>query len=57
MDTTSPNADGAPRRDEAAAFWRACATLRAGDLAADLEPMLRLAWASSPALRVRLRTH
>jgi hypothetical protein len=41
--------------EDTANYWRACAALRAGDLSAGIKPLLDLAWASSPALRRRVR--
>ncbi len=55
MDTTNQNAGGAQRHNDAALYWHACAALRGGHLTAGLAPMLRLAWASSPVLRARVR--
>ncbi len=48
------NGDGLAGAD-ATMFWKACASIRAGDTVAAIEPLLTLAWASSPVLRVRVR--
>lgn len=40
---------------EAEAFWKACATIRGGEIAAGVADLLPLTWASSPLLRERVR--
>jgi hypothetical protein len=61
MDTTNQGAGGARGKGErlagadATTFWRACAALRAGEIAAGIAPLLTLAWAASPIVRARVR--
>ncbi|MEO3474332.1 hypothetical protein AAFN86_20865 [Roseomonas sp. CAU 1739] len=61
MDTTNSNAGGARSKGDdltgadATIYWRACAALRVGEVAAGIAPLLALAWASSPVLRARVR--
>lgn len=61
MDTTNQNAGGARGMGanlaggDATIYWRACAALRAGRHEAAIGGLLALVWASSPALRARVR--
>lgn len=61
MDTTNQNAGGARGKGDdlagadATVYWRACASLRAGEIAAGIAPLLAFAWTPTPALRARVR--
>ncbi len=44
------------REAEVGIYWKACATIRHGEVAAGLADLLPLAWAQSPVLRSLVRT-
>jgi len=42
-------------RAEVEAYWKACAAIREGEVAAGVADLLALTWARSPVLRERVR--